>query len=157
MYKKSKYKIIGFTILLIITLVTCKKPLFKSFGTILKKHQWRKTEEVTYNSNNEFEKYTYLFENAQDCYKNSFYEFGGITDIKGNGVKYNFCADYGANFSWEIKNDSLILTPYDYDTISAKITRFIENYDKKSFILRHDTIIDGNNKKIKETFSAFEK
>ncbi|MCF6367122.1 MAG: hypothetical protein L3J35_13105 [Bacteroidales bacterium] len=131
-------------------MTNCKKPIFKSFSDILREHQWRKTEEAVYNINNEFENYTFQFENAEDCEKNSFMYLG-----KDGCDMLNLCNNTWISYQININGDSLIFIPYDYDTISVKISRFIEYYDNRSFILKYDTLIENYNKKIKETYTAF--
>lgn len=134
---------------------SCKQPQIFSFEGILYKHQWRKIKEAVYNSNNEFEKYTYLIENAQDCEKNSFWDFGKPGDYS-NMNYYDLCNNIQNSFLWKVESDSLIFNPWNFDTLHVKFSRFIEYYDTRSFVLRYDTLINNSNKIIKETYWALD-
>jgi len=158
MNSNSIHKIIIFCFLLWITVISCKKPVYKTFEDVLPLQQWRKTSETVYNKNNEFEKYTFNFETAEDCQKNSFLKFGNkYNDTYGDCIIQNFCSNrLWISYRWSIKNDSLIFTPYDFDTLQVKFSRFIDYYNMRTFTLRHDTLINDTDKIIKETYSAFD-
>jgi len=137
--------------LIVLTGSYCKKPATISFLDIYSKYQWRKTTEAIYNADNEFEKYTYNFETAEDCEKNSFMYLGE----DGCNI-FDLCStDYYISYTIKIENDSIHFIPYDFDTIHVKFSRFIEYYNQRSFVLRHDTTIENENKIIKETYMAF--
>lgn len=133
--------------------LTCKKTPHISIEDVLSVHQWRKTLEAVYNGNNEFEKYTFNFETAANCEKNSYMYLG-----RDGCYIYNLCSnDYYISYAIRINNDSIYFIPYDYDTTNIGYSRFIEYYNERSFVLRYDTMINDNNKFIKETYMAFDK
>jgi len=144
-------KIIPFLLFVIVFSTSCKKQSYLTFKNVLPLHQWRKTLEAVYNKNNEFEKYTFNFETAEDCEKNSFMYLGE----DGCNI-FDLCStDYYISYTIKIENDSIHFIPYDFDTIHVKFSRFIEYYNQRSFVLRHDTTIENENKIIKETYMAF--
>ena len=144
---KTKIFYLCFVFLIVLTGSYCKKPATISFLDIYSKYQWRKTTEAIYNADNEFEKYTYNFETAEDCEKNSYIYLNYI---------YNMCKNNCIGYYVDIQNDSIYYIPHNSDTIHIKICRYIEYYDNRNFIFRYDTLINGENKIIKETYSAFD-
>ncbi len=144
-------------ILLMATIIigSCKpkpiEPKDLTFDEILRKSQWRKTEKAIYNTNNELEKYLFTFDDAEDCEKNTYWDFYGEVRY------YNLCTgDYWHPYQYTINNDSLTVYPYEKDTVSTlNFKKHINYYDEKAFVLDYDTTINNINKKIKETFTAF--
>lgn len=149
-------KLMSIIIVFTVMITSCKPKIITpkelTLSEILLLHQWRKTEEAIYNTNNELEEYLFIFEDAKDCEKNSFY----IYSVNYNEI--NFCKDKVLTLDWDIKNDTLFIQPHTYDTISTFYSaKHIEYYDEANYILDYDTIINEENKKIKETYTAFPK
>jgi len=132
-----------------------------TFSEILLLHQWRKTEVAVYNTSNELEEYLFTFENAEDCEKNTFWNYTGYSSSSNyGGIRYsNFCLNiYWYPYKYSFKNDSLIVESYESATSLAFYSaKHINYYDKANYILDYDTIINEENKKIKETYTAFPK
>lgn len=150
---KAKKVFLFFVLLIVSGGFFCKKPEIISFADVLHLgFQWRKTAEAVYNKDNAFEKYTFNFEMAKDCEKNSFIYLG-----KDGCDIFNLCTNiYLISYTVEIEKDSIRFVPYYYDTIQIGFSRYIDYYDERSFVLRYDTIINGENKIIKESYLAFD-
>jgi len=151
MKNKLLFLIILFWFIFITGNYSCIQHYSVSFTGILKNKTWRKTLEAVYNEKNEFEKYTFNFETAKDCEKNSYFLLG-----QDGCYIFNLCNDDRISYNIEIENDSIYYIPYDFDTIHIGFSRYVEYYDMRSFVLRYDTIINGENKIIKESYSAFD-
>jgi len=149
------------TALIIIT-YNCKPPEIKppehlTLDEILPKHQWRKTEKAIYNTNNELEEYLFTFDDAEDCEKNSYCTYTGVSKRENYGVisNYNNCnSDYLHTSKYLIVDDTIIVESYNSVVYYKKNINY---YDEKTYILDYDTTINDINKKIKETFTAFPK
>lgn len=144
---KAKKVFLFFVLLIVSGSFFCKKPEIISFEDIYIKYQWRKTVVAVFNADNEFEKYIFDFETAEDCEKDSYLQFGYV---------YNLCNNSRIGYLLKIDSDSINYIPYDFDTIHLGFSRYIDYYDERSFVLRYDTIINGENKIIKQSYSAFD-
>jgi len=125
-----------------------------TLSEILLLHQWRKTEKAIYNTNNELEEYLFTFEDAEDCEKNSYILF-----LSYYG-ELNMCTNVPIKQKeWKIINDTLFIYPFNSEGIIKDVyyRKHINYYDKANYILDYDTIINEENKKIKETYTAFPK
>lgn len=155
-------KNILYFIVLIIIAGSCKpKPIEQKKITIvdiLKEHQWRKIEEAIYSLNNKFEEYLFTFKDAEDCEKNSYTTYSGISEIENYGelTYYDICAeDIYHTYKFNLEADTLYIMSYKDSGFYS--TKHITYFDENTFILDYDTIINNVNKKIKETFTAFPK
>jgi len=151
--KQIKYIIL---LLIVFGITNCKKREEIPLSEVLILHSWRNTETAMYDSKDKFEKYTYLFDDASLCKKNSYIEMSKLSRFRNNYGYYeiiNLCNMSHTWIDWTIKNDSFFLKKYGNDTILKK--RKVESYTDRSFTLRYDTIINNNKKIIRETYDAF--